>query len=677
MPEIPPNIQQFIATIAPADRAGFYDWLKVQKSPGHEETRLTVAAMPLVPKPSIGLQPAGITNEDLDASQQWVRTKRGSEKKAEIRTTGLLLLPDKSLPPALDLDVDDIHLSLTAEKVQEVQGLFGQLRQLHIRRNNREVFPREDFNALAESICEALNLPPEIRPAAASAMQQRNKSDVSNTIHVEPNQAVLRTLFQSEPELITVLDTFLQGSDHSAFSPELLQFFQLIRQKAGLPDYEQRLTASIHRNMAADNQFEALILNGQTPLPKLIDAYVNMNRVEVEYWKEVYALHEKPWIFLNRLAAEQEYRLIVQDNGVLSLERIEPAVPQTREQQLEARRQEIARNLAIVAANMEELDDFELVDPGEYSINARPQPSADLYMRLRDQMGRLGSQVSISDGRLMLGSADQATSQMLAEINRRREGRGEPPAETMFDQEQQADAEVAPLTSAIKTPDMIEFSTNLANAIGDLPRVLTSIDTNNPTWGRVNALRHDNITFGKANESAMAASDDLQKRILTTRRIYQDKRYVGRWEQEIEYNRSRREADEGNSKTLGSYRESLIGEDRKIVEEVRVGFDNRGRVYNVDNVHYAEGVQTGITRLHFGYDSDGEITQTIKIELDSSGNNELSREIIKSAPTPERLSAAEAAIGDLLLRGMTLAQALEILDNLTREEQAKRKKANN
>lgn len=283
-----------------------------------------------------------------------------------------------------------------------------------------------------------------------------------------------------------------------------------------------------------------------------------------------------------------------------------PATPPTREQQLEERRQAITHDLAVIAANMEDLDGFEMVDPSDFSSGARPLPGVDLYnMYLRPRMDRLGPQVTIYDIGTLTG-VQKATSQMLAEINRRREARGQPPAETVFDQAKQAATEATPLASSIESVNMVEFSTDLVNAIEDLPHVLPSpIDTDNPMWGRVNALRRGDVTYGQASKTTMVF-DQNRQRSGTQRYLFQGGRYVGRWEQEIEYNRGLRSPIiEGNPpKTLGSYRESLIGEDRKPIEEVRVGFGNSGRVYNVDNVHYTDGVQTGITRLQFDYDRD-------------------------------------------------------------------------
>lgn len=66
------------------------------------ETRLAIADTPFAPKPPIVSQPAGITNEDLDASANWVREKRGPEKIAETKPPEPLLLPEASagLAPA-------------------------------------------------------------------------------------------------------------------------------------------------------------------------------------------------------------------------------------------------------------------------------------------------------------------------------------------------------------------------------------------------------------------------------------------------------------------------------------------------------------------------------------------------------------------------------------------------
>ncbi|MBI4033163.1 MAG: SpoIIE family protein phosphatase, partial [Candidatus Blackburnbacteria bacterium] len=312
-----------------------------------------------------------------------------------------------------------------------------------------------------------------------------------------------------------------------------------------------------------------------------------------------------------------------------------PATPLTREQQLEARRQEIVRNLAIISVNMAELDGYKMVDPSW--PKADPLPSVDLYTSLRDQMSRLGPQVTIYDGGT-LANAREATNQLLNEINRRRAARGEPPAETVFDQ-QQAASEATPLASSIESADMVQFSTNLANAISDLPHVLPSpIDKTNPMWGRVNALRRGDVTFGQANESTMVF-DQTRQRIATKRYLYQGGRYAGRWEQEIEYNRDIAKG-ENLPKTLGHYRESLFGEDRKSIEEVRVEFNRSGRVYAVENVHYTDGVQTGMTRLEFNYDSDGHIIETTEIELDASGQNELRR---KTKPYIAKVPAAEPA----------------------------------
>lgn len=307
----------------------------------------------------------------------------------------------------------------------------------------------------------------------------------------------------------------------------------------------------------------------------------------------------------------------------------EPAAPATlptreqQEQQLEEGRQEIARDLAIISVNMQDLDGFEMVDPADFSSGARPWPGVDLYsMILRPRMDRLGPKATIYD-RGTLAGVQKAAIQMLAEINRRRAARGEPPAETVFNQ-QQAASETTPLALSIETANMVQFSTDLVTAISDFPHVLpSSIDKTDPMWGRVNALRRGDITYGQASESTMVF-DQNRQRIATGRHLYQGGRYVGRWEQEVEYNTSI--TNEGYPpKTLGHYRESLLGEDRKTIEEVRVRFNRSGRVYTVEKGHYADGVQTGITQLQFDYDNDGHVIQTTEIELDASGQNELRR----------------------------------------------------
>lgn len=71
-----------------------------------EETRLSVADTPPVPEPPSGPQPASITNKDLDASDRWVREKRGVGNTAPAEPLLLLEIrpaaAEGGVPPVVE-----------------------------------------------------------------------------------------------------------------------------------------------------------------------------------------------------------------------------------------------------------------------------------------------------------------------------------------------------------------------------------------------------------------------------------------------------------------------------------------------------------------------------------------------------------------------------------------------
>lgn len=281
-----------------------------------------------------------------------------------------------------------------------------------------------------------------------------------------------------------------------------------------------------------------------------------------------------------------------------------PETPQTNEQRLEARRQEIQRNLDVISANMVDLDGF--TTEGGSSIN--------VYDRVKYSMYSLGKQVTIFDA-LVLANAKDAADLFLTEINHRRAARGEPPAEASFDPNKQAATETAPLTSAIEDVDMVKLGQSVKEATTDAPFTLpTEIDTGNPMWGRVNLLQHVNIQYG-APDVSTGAFDEAQQKIITERNLFQEGRYVGRWQKEITYRRdiSRRE---NRPKQLSYYREAVNDANRKPIEEVRAWFNIQNLVRSVENIHYVNGKEVGISQVQFKYNGHGHLLETIQNEYD-------------------------------------------------------------
>lgn len=176
---------------------------------------------------------------------------------------------------------------------------------------------------------------------------------------------------------------------------------------------------------------------------------------------------------------------------------------------------------------------------------------------------------------------------------------------------------------------MIQLGVNFTKSIADLPREVTAeIDRSNTMWGRVNVLKHDDVVFGISNVGVVF--DQNRERIIAHRDLYKDGRYAGRWDQEVNYYRDvSRNPD--LPKKLVSYEEIVFDNDDKPVEGVKAEFYANGQVYNVNNIHYANGEKKGTTQLTFTYDKDGNIVEMKQRELDPSGN-QLS-ETIKDTPT--------------------------------------------
>lgn len=298
----------------------------------------------------------------------------------------------------------------------------------------------------------------------------------------------------------------------------------------------------------------------------------------------------------------------------------QPVQPtESQQQRMERRRDETKKAISIIAANMIDLDE-QKVEPKRSSI--------DILRDMKKQIGELPEHPEIYHG-LVIANARDLSVQLLAEIDRRRKDRGEPPAEEIFDPNQAS--EVTPITSIADSVDMAQLSTALRESIADLPHEVTKeFDKSDNMWGRVNVLKHEDVVFGVAHTGFVF--DQRRERLHGTRYLYRDGRYAGRWEEEINYYKD----DDSPSKKLKSYQEIVLGNDDKPVEEIEAKFYGNGQVYKVNNIHYANGEKTGTTKLAFTYDKDGNITDEIQTELDQSGNqlSETKKTFKKDLPLP-------------------------------------------
>lgn len=279
------------------------------------------------------------------------------------------------------------------------------------------------------------------------------------------------------------------------------------------------------------------------------------------------------------------------------------------EQRLEQRRQRIEHSLGIISGNMIDLDGYRM---SEGSVNRFT--AVDAYDHLADIMGAFPQQLSITDG-LRIAGAQEISDQLLAEINRRRSERGKQPAETVFDPSKTTD--IAPITPVANNIDILQFSTDLTDAISDYPRVFPE-ESADDSWGRVNVLRHPELAFGVADIST-GAFDQTRHQARTNRFLYQGSRLAGRWEQVVGYYRNVTRG-ENLPYRLGTYTETIFDRAGRKIENVEVGFDNQGRVYDISNIHYINGEKSGTTQLQIKYSGEGRIIGYTQIELDASGN---------------------------------------------------------
>lgn len=291
--------------------------------------------------------------------------------------------------------------------------------------------------------------------------------------------------------------------------------------------------------------------------------------------------------------------------------------PESLQQIMERRRDETKKSIGIIAVNMIDLDE-QKVEPRMRAIN--------MLRDMEGEIGKLPEHPKIYDG-LTIADAHKLAGQLIAEIDRRRAERGEPPAETTFDPSHLTEA--TSITSNIDSIDMTQLGPNLTKSIADLPREVTAeIDRSNTMWGRVNVLKHDEVVFGIPNVGVVF--DQNRERSIAHRDLYKDGRYAGRWDQEVNYYRDvSRNPD--LPKKLVSYEETVFDNADKPVEGVKAEFYANGQVYNINNTHYANGEKKGATQLTFTYDKDGNIVEMKQTELDPSGN-QLS-ETIKDIPT--------------------------------------------
>lgn len=317
-------------------------------------------------------------------------------------------------------------------------------------------------------------------------------------------------------------------------------------------------------------------------------------------------------------------------NGDLS-ESVQPS--ETSQQYMERLRDETRKSIGIIAANMIDLDE-QKVEPGMRAIN--------LLRDLENDMSKLPEHPQIYD-RLTIANDHELSGQLIAEINQKRAERGEPPAETIFDQSQVTEAK--PITPNIDSIDMTQLGKNLAQSIVDLPReVTTEIDRSDTMWGRVNVLKHDDVVFGTANVDVVF--DQNRERSIAHRDLYKDGRYAGRWDQEVNYYR---DVSKGHNppKKLISYEETVFDNANKPIEGIKAEFYADGRIC-IDNIHYANGEEKGTTQLTFSYDKDGNIVEMKQAELDPSGN-QLS-ETIKDTPVTNEKPLVENSSPPIIQR---------------------------
>lgn len=117
--------------------------------------------------------------------------------------------------------------------------------------------------------------------------------------------------------------------------------------------------------------------------------------------------------------------------------------PESPQQFMERRRDETKKSIDIIAASMIDLDE-QKVEPRMRAINM-----------LRDigrKIGKLPKHPEIYDG-LIIAEAHKLAGQLIAEIDRKRAERGEPPAETVFDPSHLTEA--TPITSNIDSIELI------------------------------------------------------------------------------------------------------------------------------------------------------------------------------------------------------------------------------
>lgn len=276
------------------------------------------------------------------------------------------------------------------------------------------------------------------------------------------------------------------------------------------------------------------------------------------------------------------------------------------EQSSEQDRRVIQRTIDVVSVNMIDLDGYKDINRLSGVL---------IYQGLKRSLADLPERLEIFD-RFSIANAQNTANQLLEEINRRRAERGEPPAETVFEQKQTTIA-LPPLTSITESADLVQLSINLAEAIIDIPHVFPEkFDRNNALWGRVNVLHHDGVIYGVSDVGAVF--DQNREIIITERQLYQNGRHVGSWEQSILYFRN---VAMGRDlpKKLASYSETVTDGNNTGIEKIEVGFDIDGRVFNVYKTHFTNGEPSGTSQLHFTYDRDGHVYEVTQTKLDPSG----------------------------------------------------------